>query len=194
MDCPHCDKKISTHFNLMRHIKNAHSDREIRENYSKKRKLDGTLSASDNESEGTHSDATVSENEDSESEATQSDDDERNQSDSDTNDEDQMSAWKWFAYKAAEHQNGQTAADIINLVNGSSTSKVFMDNLRTIISNHRRLHDNLTQGDIYSKILNEELHFETHDDGYNQVEAQKCAWRKRKYLVKDYLNEIFNDQ
>ena len=71
----------------MRHIKNAHSDREIRESYAKKRKLDGTLSASDNESEGTQSDATVSENGDSDQ------DDEGTQSDSHT-DANEMAAWK----------------------------------------------------------------------------------------------------
>ena len=31
-----------------------------------------------------------------------------------------------------------------------------------------------------------------HD--YGELEAQKCAWCKRKFLVMDYINEIFQDE
>ena len=184
MDCTHCDKKFSTRSNLVRHIKKAHSDREVRESYAKKRKLDGTLSVSDNESEETQSDATVSENGDSDQDETQSDSDP---------DEKEMEAWKWFAIQAAKLQNGQTATDILELVNGRSTSKEFMDNLQNVISNHRKIYTHLTKGDIYSKIMDAEDNLKTDHD-FHQWEARKCAWRMRKYLVKNYINEIFSDQ
>ena len=126
----------------------------------------------------------MSENGDSDQEGTQSD--------SDT-DEKEMEAWKWFAIQTAKLQNGQTATDILELVNGRSTSKEFMDNLQNVISNHRKIYDHLTKGDIYSKIMDAEDDLKTDHD-FHQWEARKCAWRMRKYRVKNYINEIFNDQ
>ena len=102
-------------------------------------------------------------------------DDQRAQSDADTDDSvdidsHKMYAWTWCAQKAAKRQNSQTPTDILNLVYGSSSNKVFMTNLHTLIANHRRLYDYLTQGYIYTKITDDEGRL--RDDDYDELEAK----------------------
>ena len=222
MDCPNCDKKFSTRSNLVRHIKNIHRRREDGSSVAKKPKLDRTgvhvfdnPSNHDGDEEVDQRDGNVSDNSREESPSLPSktvDDSQSDKNESDNNDRDQKSegplsdsdsdsievganeknAWKWLAYKAAKSQNGKTPSDILNLVNESSTRKLFMADLENVFSNHRRVYDYLIEGDIFIKLLSEEGHLE--ENGYGELEAQRCAWRKRKFLIMDYINEIFQEE
>ena len=145
-------------------------------------------SLSNKTADESQSDGNVSVNEDQKSEGPLSDSD----SDSIEVGANEKNAWKWLAYKAAKSQNGKTPSDILNLVNENSTRKLFMADLENVFSNHRRVYDYLIDGDIFIKLLSEEGHLE--ENGYGELEAQRCAWRKRKFLLMEYIKEIFQEE
>ena len=223
MDCPHCDKKISTRSNLVRHINNIHKRDENGSSHAKKPKLVSSgvpfydnLDREDSEKDG-HSDTNVPDNsgEDAHSDDNVPDNSDDNGSTSsgkdahsDTDGSDNSSEGAGRNNEDAEENEitawrhfSKRAAALQQAERDDEIEGILRDpaQCKMFLCNLRTLLAVHRRLDDYltEGTVYPALFDEVSDlkkNGYHESEVFECAWRNRKYLIKKYLIDLFTQR